>query len=72
MVGIGLSTVAEAMPDAVLVSTEKKSKEVKQLVSVLKADGFWQAENSPKDHRPWGWFESLALSESFPGKKNFC
>ena len=49
VVGIGLdNVVAIAMPDAVLVSDREKSKEVKQLVSVLKADGFWQAENSPK------------------------
>ena len=28
-----------------------------------------QAEMSPKDHRPWGWFETLAISDRFQVKR---
>ena len=31
------------------------------VVSALKAAGVAQAETFPKDHRPWGWLESLVI-----------
>ena len=70
LVGIGLNDImAIAMPDAVLVAPKDRSQDVKKAVELLKAKDIAQAEIFPKDHRPWGWFESLALGERFQVKR---
>ncbi len=70
LVGIGLeNVVAVAMPDAVLVAAADKTQEVKRAVTVLKAKGAKQATAFPKDHRPWGWFETLVLADRFQVKR---
>jgi mannose-6-phosphate isomerase-like protein (cupin superfamily) len=38
-------------------------------VAALKAKGAKQATEFPRDHRPWGWFETLALSDRFQVKR---
>uniref|UniRef100_UPI004047BB02 mannose-1-phosphate guanylyltransferase/mannose-6-phosphate isomerase n=2 Tax=Yoonia sp. TaxID=2212373 RepID=UPI004047BB02 len=70
IVGIGLDDiVAIAMPDAVLISHKGRTQEVKQAVAALKEKKAPQAETFPKDHRPWGWFESLVVGERFHVKR---
>ena len=70
VVGIGLRDImAIAMPDAVLVAPKDRAQDVKKAVELLKAKGIAQAEIFPKDHRPWGWFESLVLGERFQVKR---
>ena len=70
LVGIGLKNiVAVAMPDAVLVADVSRAQDVKLAVSALKARRAHQAENFPKDHRPWGWFESLVIGQRFQVKR---
>ena len=70
LVGLGLNNiVAIAMPDAVLVAERNMSQNVKKVVECLKFHDISQAEIFPKDHRPWGWFESLILSERFQVKR---
>ena len=70
VVGIGLSdTVVVAMPDAVLVADKSRAQDVRLAVEALKAKGARQATELPKDHRPWGWFESLALGDRFQVKR---
>ena len=70
VVGIGLNDImAIAMPDAVLVAPKERAQDVKKAVELLKAKDIAQAEIFPKDHRPWGWFESLALGERFQVKR---
>ncbi len=70
IVGIGLDDIiAVAMPDAVLISHKGRTQEVKQAVAALKAKKAPQAESFPKDHRPWGWFESLVIGERFQVKR---
>ncbi len=70
LVGIGLSNiVAVAMPDAVLVADKSRAQEVGQAVAALRARGARQAELFPRDHRPWGWFESIAIGERFQVKR---
>ena len=70
LVGIGLSNiVAVAMEDAVLVADRSRAQEVRLAVDALKAKGARQAETFPRDHRPWGWFETLALGERFQVKR---
>ena len=70
VVGIGLDNImAIAMPDAVLVAHKERAQDVKRAVALLKAKDIPQAEIFPKDHRPWGWFESLVLGKFFQVKR---
>ncbi|SMX44720.1 mannose-1-phosphate guanylyltransferase/mannose-6-phosphate isomerase [Actibacterium lipolyticum] len=70
IVGIGLENImAVAMPDAVLVADMSRAQDVKMAVAALKAKGAAQAQHFPRDHRPWGWFESLVLGDRFHVKR---
>jgi len=70
IVGIGLNNImAVAMNDAVLVADMSRAQDVKMAVDALKAKGAAQATDFPKDHRPWGWFESLAIGNRFQVKR---
>lgn len=70
VVGLGLDNlVVVAMPDAVLVADKSRAQEVKEAVLELRRKGVAQAETASKDHRPWGWFETLTLGESFRVKR---
>ena len=70
LVGIGLEDiVAIATGDAVLVAHKSKAQDVKDAVAALKARGALQATQFPTDHRPWGWFESLAMGTRFQVKR---
>ncbi|MEX1235266.1 MAG: mannose-1-phosphate guanylyltransferase/mannose-6-phosphate isomerase [Roseovarius sp.] len=70
LVGIGLKDiVAIAMNDAVLVAHKSEAQRVKEAVSALKARGASQAVQLPRDYRPWGWYESLAIGGRFQVKR---
>jgi len=70
LVGIGLKNiVAVAMRDAVMVADMSDSQNVKKAVNVLKARKAKQAVQFPVDHRPWGWYETLILSDRFQVKR---
>ncbi|WP_424943481.1 mannose-1-phosphate guanylyltransferase/mannose-6-phosphate isomerase [Aliiroseovarius crassostreae] len=70
LVGVGLENIiAIAMPDAVLVADTRAGQDVKKAVCLLKQKGAVQAEQFPKDHRPWGYFESLATGDRFQVKR---
>ena len=70
VVGIGLKDIITvAMPDAVLVADASQSQDVKKAVTALKAKQSKQADTFPKDHRPWGWFESLVIGDRFQVKR---
>ena len=70
LVGIGLEDIITvAMPDAVLVAHKDRSQDVKIVVAELKAKGAAQAETLPRDYRPWGWYESIALGPRFQVKR---
>lgn len=70
VVGIGLDSImAVAMKDAVLVADKSRAQDVKLAVEALKQKGAAQATDFPKDHRPWGWFESLAVGDRFQVKR---
>ncbi|MTH77538.1 mannose-1-phosphate guanylyltransferase/mannose-6-phosphate isomerase [Paracoccus aestuariivivens] len=70
VVGIGLKDVmVVATNDAVLVAGMDRAQEVRKAVSALKSKGARQAETFLRDHRPWGWFETLALSDRFQVKR---
>ncbi|CUS57482.1 Mannose-1-phosphate guanylyltransferase (GDP) [hydrothermal vent metagenome] len=70
VVGIGLKNIiAVAMPDAVLIADASRAQDVKLAVTELKAKQARQAEQFPRDYRPWGWFESIAMGERFQVKR---
>jgi mannose-1-phosphate guanylyltransferase/mannose-6-phosphate isomerase len=70
VVGIGLTDVmVVATADAVLVADKSRAQDVRHAVSALKARGCKQATAFPRDHRPWGWFETLALADRFQVKR---
>lgn len=70
LVGIGLKDlVVVAMRDAVLVADSSRAQDVKEAVARLKSKGASQAEAFLHDHRPWGWFETLVLSDRFQVKR---
>lgn len=70
VVGIGLDDImAIAMPDAVLVAHKEQAQNVKKGVELLKKQDIPQSEIFPKDYRPWGWYESLALGDHFQVKR---
>jgi mannose-1-phosphate guanylyltransferase/mannose-1-phosphate guanylyltransferase/mannose-6-phosphate isomerase len=70
LVGLGLDgIIAIATGDAVLVAHQSRAQDVKKVVDRLKATGARQATEFPRDHRPWGHFETLALSDRFQVKR---
>lgn len=70
LVGIGLEDIVViAMPDAVLVTKRSDSQRVKEAVNALKVRKASQATEFPRDHRPWGWFESLVVGNRFQVKR---
>lgn len=70
LVGIGLEDIITiAMPDAVVVAKKSEAQRVKDAVAALKDKGKMQATMFPKEHRPWGWYESLAISSRFQVKR---
>ena len=70
LVGLGLENViAVAMRDAVLVAAMDRAQDVRLAVEALKADGVAAAEDYPRFHRPWGWYETLARGPRFQVKR---
>ncbi len=70
LVGIGLENIiAVAMPDAVLVADRSRVQDVKAAVAALQDKGAKQASQFTRDHRPWGWFDSLAMGPRFQVKR---
>jgi len=57
------------MSDAVLIADMSRAQDVKKAVDELKANEVRQATISLKDHRPWGWFERIAIGECFQVKR---
>jgi mannose-1-phosphate guanylyltransferase/mannose-1-phosphate guanylyltransferase/mannose-6-phosphate isomerase len=69
VVGLGLKNIiAVATRDAVLVADKDCSEDVKKVVAQLSDRGVRQAEEFRRCHRPWGWYETLALGDRFQVK----
>ncbi len=70
LVGLGLDgIVAVAMRDAILVADKSRGQDVKAVVSALRAKDVAQADDYPRFHRPWGWYETLCLDTRFQVKR---
>lgn len=50
-------------PDAIMVAPRGKSQEVKGLVGALKGAGRAEAAEHIRNHRPWGWYQTMDLGE---------
>lgn len=72
VVGLGLKdTIVISTSDAVLVSSVSRSQDVKSVVNELKTRSMPQGTRFPKDHRPWGWFETLTIDQNVQVKRIF-
>lgn len=70
LVGLGLDNiVAVAMRDAVLVADKSRVQDVKLVVDTLRAAAVPQADDYPRFHRPWGWYETLSIAHRFQVKQ---
>jgi len=70
LVGIGLADmIAVAMRDAVLIAPMAEAQRVREALSRLRQQGARQAEEFPRHHRPWGWYETLARGPRFQVKR---
>ncbi|MCB2115704.1 MAG: mannose-1-phosphate guanylyltransferase/mannose-6-phosphate isomerase [Rhodobacteraceae bacterium] len=55
--------------DAILVTPRDKAQDVKGLVGALKAAGRPEAVEHLRNHRPWGWYQTMDLGERFRVKR---
>ena len=63
---VGLrDTIVVAMKDAVLVIDAAETQSVKQVVDLLATQNRSQALEQKRQFRPWGWFETLVLSDTY-------
>jgi mannose-1-phosphate guanylyltransferase / mannose-6-phosphate isomerase len=63
---VGLDdVVVVATRDAVLVTSKAEAQSVKTLVEKFEREGRESVINHQKVHRPWGWYERLALGDRF-------
>ncbi len=70
LVGLGLDNiVAIAMKDAVLIADRDHTADLGAVVRRMRALSVTQADTFPQDHRPWGFFETLALHPRFQVKR---
>lgn len=61
--------IVVATTDAVLVADRTRDQDVKAVVDRLKAGGRTLATQSPKVHRPWGSYETIALGPTYQVKR---
>ncbi len=70
MLAIGLeNVVAVAMRDAVLVADRSAIDQIPAALDRLKLQRKIHANEYPRYHRPWGWYESLIVSDRFQVKR---
>jgi mannose-1-phosphate guanylyltransferase/mannose-6-phosphate isomerase len=50
-------------PDAIMVVPRDKAQDVKGLVGALKTAGRAEAVEHIRNHRPWGWYQTMDLGE---------
>ena len=61
--------IVVATQDAILVAPKERDQDVKKLVDQLKARGHDSAVQTPRVHRPWGFYQSLHTGERFQVKR---
>lgn len=69
IVGLGLDNIiAVAMNDAVLIADKSRAQDMNKVVEALQRKNAVQADAFLKEHRPWGWYESLLVGGRFQVK----
>lgn len=68
LVGVTDLIVVETA-DAVLVASRSAAQDVRKLATRLKSIGRREASAHPRVYRPWGWYETIALSDRFQVKR---
>ncbi len=66
--GVNDLTIIET-PDAIMVAPRERAQDVKALVSDLQAKGRPEAVEHIRNHRPWGWYQTMDLGERFRVKR---
>jgi mannose-1-phosphate guanylyltransferase/mannose-6-phosphate isomerase len=67
---VGLENVVVVeTADAVMVSSQSRSQDVKRIVARLEADGRVEKNLHRKVHRPWGWYDSIDAGPRFQVKR---
>jgi mannose-1-phosphate guanylyltransferase/mannose-6-phosphate isomerase len=70
VMGLGLhNMVVVATKDAVLVADKSRTQDISKAVKRLTDAGESVATQTPRYHRPWGWYETLALGGRFQVKR---
>ena len=67
-VGVAGLAIIET-PDAIMVAPREKAQEVKGLVGALKGAERDEAVEHIRNHRPWGWYQTMDLGERFRVKR---
>ena len=67
LVGVDNAVVVKTR-DATLVTTRERAQEVKAIVDAIKKSGRTEADYHMRVHRPWGWYEQLAIGARFQVK----
>ncbi|MGY4877700.1 mannose-1-phosphate guanylyltransferase/mannose-6-phosphate isomerase [Vreelandella aquamarina] len=67
-VGVNNLIIVET-EDAVLVADRHQAQDTKKIVEALKAAGRTESKNHQQVYRPWGYYRTLALTDSFQVKE---
>ncbi len=71
MLGVGpAGIVAVSMRDAVLIANRDHIAKIPGALEKLEARKTCQAREYPRNHRRWGWYESLIARDRFQVKRN--
>lgn len=62
------NVVVVALSDAVLVADKSQAPRVKELVVQLQNDGYGEATDHLRIHRPWGWYQRIDIGDRFQVK----
>lgn len=68
LLGVKRQLVVETA-DAILVADRDRVQDVRSVVARLQGLGRSEARRHPRVHRPWGWYQTLALGERFQVKR---
>ena len=56
-------------PDVIMVTRRDKAQDVKNLVGEIKGRGRPEATEHIRNHRPWGWYQTMDLGDRFRVKR---
>jgi len=56
-------------PDVIFIASKDKAQEVKSIVASLQANTRDESEFNRKVYRPWGWYDSIEMGDTFQVKR---